>query len=113
MGVFVVFTFYQQIQPKMCGYISLSDLLFYWRDLLFFKKNIVYYQIVYMQQPVDVLAKCLECIKHEFCVDLKEYDFFKGKNKQTFKWIFNEFGANLSLKNLACWCFNGGYFFLY
>lgn len=32
-----------------------------------------------MQQPVDVLAECLECIKHYLCVDLKEYDLLKGK----------------------------------
>lgn len=51
--------------------IPLTDLLCY--------KNIVYYQIVYMKQPVDVLAECLECIKHYFCVDLKEYDLLKGK----------------------------------
>lgn len=58
-----------------------------------------------MQQPVDVLAKCLECIKHYFCVDL-----LKGKKNQTFKWLFNEFGATLSL-NKHIGALMGGYFF--
>lgn len=90
--------------------ISLTDMLCYLQDFNFFE-NIVYYQIVYMQRSVDVLSQRLECIKHYFCVDLKEYDFSKGKKNLTFKWIFNESGANVSLNNLACWCFNGGIFF--
>lgn len=73
MGVVVIFTFLQQIQPKMCGYFFNRPAMLLAR-LLIFLKNIVCYQIVYMQQPVDVLAECLECIKNYFCVDLKEYD---------------------------------------